>query len=74
MPKYTPWFSGDVKPVREGWYEVMGNFIEGRQTRRYWSGRGWMWRGLSGDEPLRVAAFSYKSDKWRGLTKEAKHA
>lgn len=38
----TSWYPPDVKPVREGWYEVQGCRFEGIcGGRHYWHGNGW---------------------------------
>ena len=46
----TDWYPADVKPVRNGWYEVK---IKGRIHRKYFDGNEWLnldkpypWRGL----------------------------
>lgn len=62
----TEWFPGSINPVRDGWYEVNGEFLEGWIARRYWAGK-WMWRGISGADEFRPAAFSKKEDLWRGV-------
>lgn len=75
MPKYTPWFSGDVKPVRPGVYETDS---KGSPFRcfQFWDGVKW---GLASITPAIAHACAgttslCQDDAWRGLTKEAKHA
>jgi len=68
----TDWISCKEKPVRVGWYECyydntkhnLPDFIR----KRYWD--GWEW---CSDEPWGICFFGkVKTDKWRGLTKEAR--
>lgn len=40
MSKLTPWFPGDVKPVRVGVYEITGCSFGGINYR-VWTGKGW---------------------------------
>lgn len=73
--KFTPWFPGDVKPVRKGVYQQISGI--GREVGyQYWDGYFW----FAWDEEKAGALREYKhgyractqNDKWRGLTEEAK--
>jgi hypothetical protein len=79
--KLTPWFPADVKPVRNGVYEV-----ESRVHRAfaYWNGERFGWRcwelpGLGAEEAA-IDAFHMRRAEtcleprvsWRGLAKEPK--
>jgi hypothetical protein len=65
----TPWYPGDVKPVRVGVYERKSH----TGTFSYWDGKRW---GM-GAHFARQAAndrdpSAFQREPWRGLTKEAK--
>ena len=67
--KTTDWFDAEnVSPVHIGWYET--SLRRGRgYLRLYWAGRFWVRHdGIS----IRVTAFPWKGDKWRGLARKAK--
>ena len=67
--KLTPWFSGDVKPVREGVYERQYN--EDGSQYCYWNGKFW---GLYATIP-KIAVWLQNSSSadqnlpWRGVEK-----
>ena len=69
--KTTPWFTGDVKPVRVGLYQRQGT-SRGCYLYSYWNGAYWccMATDLSHAQELgRMNVQSmFKSLKWRGLT------
>lgn len=62
----TPWFPGDVRPHRIGWYEVRcehGVYEPG--DRRFWEGDSW--RFSYGDySEIRTGRLN-ACDMWRGL-------
>ena len=70
MSKYTPWFPGDVMPVRPGVYEV--NALPGPWYRR-WDGRHWF---AGGRTPKDAASSKYETvpnvNPWRGLAEPPK--
>lgn len=71
--KLTPWFPGDVKPVRKGLYElrrwVMPKLPVGSVCNcAYWNGAEWCF-GL--DRHARLADVS-SADGWRGLAEQPK--
>jgi|ERR1035437_1550958 hypothetical protein len=61
----TPWFSGETKPSRNGWYE---RFFTDGIYRHYWDGYTWS-RFIAGDAHWRQVG-DYPC--WRGLVKESK--
>lgn len=72
MRKLTPYFDGNVKPIRPGIYEC-------RSCRRrgdfyYWNGMYWEYGGER--EPSRVRRTSEQSPEqykeWRGLAEQPK--
>ena len=67
--KTTPWFPGDVKPVRVGVYQRSGH---GLHPFSYWDGLHWC---RSTTSPKDAEAFGrrhvqsiFQTIKWRGLT------
>ena len=66
----TPWFPGDVQPVRAGVYQVEAMSWE-LVLYAHWSRRGWGWPSIT----LNVAAshlyrkhkFASSRGEWRGL-------
>jgi hypothetical protein len=50
--KLTPWYPANIKPVREGWYEVRCKFKNVCGGMHYWNGKSWgetfaaPWRGV----------------------------
>lgn len=66
--KRTPWFKGNVNPVREGWYEVRLYIPQGAQMSdvemMQWDGRHWR------DDFGRETDFGMSMDCWRGLTEK----
>lgn len=68
--KKTPWFPGDVKPVRVGWYQReytgTGDVID---TPDWFDGEKW-YLGMRGGKST-LPAFT-QGRRWRGLTKEPK--
>lgn len=64
----TPWFPGDVKPVRPGVYETDAR---GSRLRcfQHWNGRFWgmACKTLDGAELYADDSSNYQDDKWRGL-------
>ncbi len=69
IKRRTDWFPGDVKPVREGWYEraYRGYGIAPVQMC-YWTGVRWSaGQGEAYDIP--VFSSMYQNLPWRGLMK-----
>jgi hypothetical protein len=79
MSKMTDWFPRDANPVRSGWYEVKGDFVQNKTgininhktTYRFFvvDLNTWFW-----EHPkygFIRAGFNYL-DQWRGLTGKAK--
>ena len=72
--KYTPWFDGSVKPVRDGVYET-DSLGSKKACYQHWNGIFW---GLASTSPFIAFArkddmSSFQNDKWRGLkTKDGK--
>lgn len=70
--KLTPWFPGDVKPVRPGVYQQLsGNRDEFGYQR--WDGRRWCLWCRKADDAARsrlVAASGFQNDPWRGLAEK----
>lgn len=71
--KLTPWFPGNVKPVRKGVYQRRAGFLG---SYSYWNGRFWC---LGDNTPLAAkdsVAISYASEAqsalWRGLAQDTK--
>ena len=70
--KLTPWYPGDVKPVREGVYERdygAAGLLEHRYC--YWNGKWW---GLYSTLPAGALWFKNKQSTsqnlpWRGVAK-----
>lgn len=68
--KLTPWFPGDVKPVREGVYERF--WCEGDSPNySYWNGSSW---GLLTDTPTQARrnmrhVSAWQDMPWRGVEK-----
>jgi hypothetical protein len=72
MKKYTNWFPPEIKPVREGVYEVsLGRFYS--HTYAYWNGNRWGWAALSVATATtdKATAGASQDKSWRGLTKKA---
>ena len=61
MPKLTPWFPPEIKPVRIGWYECEICVGRGTGERHYWDGSDWNWKGTA----ILMGA------GWRGLSRPA---
>lgn len=67
QPKLTPWFPGDVKPVRTGFYERLWSCNPEWQKKYqpdYWSGSAWYYGGGSNNHPEKARA---QDRMWRGL-------
>ena len=66
--KTTPWFPGDVKPVRVGVYQRGG----GVRPFSYWNGLYWCCSAMSPknaeDMGRRKLQSIFQAIKWRGLT------
>lgn len=69
--KLTPWFPGDVKPVRVGYYvrDWYGDGDSRHITPDFWSGDSWETCYAGGSRER--AEFSRQSMKWRGLATPA---
>lgn len=63
----TPWYPGDVKPVRVGVYQTKNQIDKGAVYQR-WNGLFWC---LCCDTPDRAATWDdqslFQRSKWRGL-------
>ena len=73
--KLTPWFPGDVKPVREGVYERMYDEDSSREVLlcNFKNGEWYAFGNKTPEDALRSKiTSSFQNLKWRGLTKEAK--
>lgn len=73
--KTTPWYSGDVNPVRRGVYErkyTTGKAIINRYC--YWTGEFWCLGGHTPFEAVQLSFFYGAAVRqklpWRGLIKE----
>lgn len=64
--KRTPWYPGDVKPVRRGWYERFYSQSPELIQRWFWNGRLWMYTTFNGQFVTAV----YQDRPWRGLTEK----
>lgn len=73
--KLTPWFPGNVKPVRKGVYER--DWLDGGpQWFSYWDGKNWCF----GDETAEGAKYAanmlhtsaHTNFPWRGLAQDPK--
>lgn len=64
--KKTPWFSGDVEPVRDGIYETKIAGIPSSYMRVWSHGLWW----YDGGHVFVVCAIQYR--KWRGLAEQPK--
>jgi hypothetical protein len=76
--KLTPWFPGDVKPVRKGWYETGTNgvlhhrsrgFLTGRPFR-YWTGFEWVTASPDLIWCDRSIFGTHPTHQWRGLAEK----
>lgn len=69
--KVTPWFDGEIKPVRKGVYQL----FNGTQTMigyQYWDGEYWYEWDVSPEIAAKIkwpAASCFQNDKWRGIAK-----
>lgn len=61
----TPWYPGDVKPVRVGVYERL--YPGDNAFKDYWGGKRWSY----GKDAF-GGRCAKQNRAWRGLTKEAK--
>jgi hypothetical protein len=73
----TPWFSGDVKPVRVGPYELeCGGSGKSLGYQRWdgvaWGPWAWTPEQAMNYKPGHYADLRYQNDRWRGLSKEPK--
>lgn len=72
--KLTPWFPGEVKPVRQGVYQQKSGFGDSIGYQ-FWDGRQWCgWcKTPDGAENDRGAAdIRHQNDRWRGLAQDPK--
>lgn len=69
--KLTPWFPGDVKPVRRGVYQRL--YTSGTGWA-YWNGDFWGMRGVSKYFAKSMKDFyaPIQSHEWRGLAEDPK--
>ena len=71
MTKYTPWFAGTIKPVREGVYQrKISNIVK---CYCYWDGEQWFLGSKSFYLAYLEPMLSINQDgfEWRGLRREA---
>ena len=68
--KLTPWFPGEVKPVREGVYECRG--APTHESYQHWNGA--IWGGWATDKDAaaenRDRPSMRHSPQWRGLAEK----
>lgn len=75
--KLTPWFPGDMEPVRKGWYEVRAvglnhrhrGHLSGRPFR-YWTGHRWMTASPNLSWAFSSIFGSDPAHQWRGLAEK----
>lgn len=69
MPKFTPWFSEQTKPMHVGKYpsSVAHNDDPRYATRLYWDGKCWLW-------PNTMIPVLTQQRYWCGLTEPATDA
>lgn len=75
QPKLTPWFPGEVKPVRRGVYERFTP-TESTPTFQHWNGEFWGFRGSCIDDAahgIDKSVFQFEH-KWRGLASKPRSA
>ena len=71
----TPWFPPDIKPVREGVYEIHSPDFSGIWYS-FWDNKNWGW--VSRDKEFAVKRYISDPDvrhdahTWRGLTEQPK--
>lgn len=75
MSKYTPWFPGRAKPVREGVYQRRLNLRSRRGapdiTYSLWRNGEWWFSEVSPHAAARVRTHSsYQDAPWRGLAED----
>lgn len=79
MSKLTPWFPPEVKPARDGVYEVRINVVyEGDRYARWWRGK-WRFTAATIADARREQAESFDCASryfagWRGLAEPPKGA
>lgn len=70
----TPWFPGDVKPVRPGVYATRDPFGEWDGcTYKFWSGRLWGYASLTVYDAYgskHLGPSSLQDNEWRGLASD----
>ena len=72
----TPWFSGDLKPVRPGVYERMFSTWTGRHDLVqfcYFDGSAWYMHGDTVEQALSrtlLGVTASQSLRWRGVVRE----
>ena len=64
MSAHTPWFPADVKPARNGKYQVR-NVVSGDPFHGYWNNGKWRFSNRSN-----AAKFRHQEREWRGLAKK----
>ena len=69
--KTTPWFPGDVKPVRVGVYHRAGR-VRGQYLFSYWNGDYWCCLAVDAGRAAALGrsriSSTFQRIKWRGLT------
>lgn len=60
----TPWFPGDVKPVRVGLYQREWDLAANLNDPDYWDGKQWRYNGPGGWRAGR------QDRRWRGLASD----
>lgn len=67
----TPWFPGDVKPVRVGAYQTDGETGD-PECFQHWDGTTWGYLAFCAEEAAPSDGFpsQRQNSKWRGLAKK----
>lgn len=60
----TDWYPINVKPVREGWYQIK---VNADWLMVYWSGKTWNYEFTKG---CLTRFYFSPMNKWRGLTRK----
>lgn len=70
--KLTPWYPPEIKPVREGVYEVKSVRRPDFTLFSYWTGQNWLCAAFSKIKASEAEHNSiYPKKTWRGLTEKS---